>query len=75
MDKEPLVGTWLNQEPGRVTKNIFTPDGKALYYYNAANEEPDLEARYTIEEKWTDRYFVRQDPELLNLWRGQRTSA
>ena len=54
MNKEPLVGVWLNQEPGRGSKNIFTPDGKVLYYYNAANEEPDLEARYTIEEKWTD---------------------
>lgn len=54
VDEELLVGTWLNQEPGRGTKAIFSSDGKVLYYVDAASAEPNMEARYTIEEKWTD---------------------
>jgi hypothetical protein len=52
--EELLVGTWINHEPGRGTKNVITPDGKEFYYLNAANEEPSMEARYTIEETWTN---------------------
>lgn len=53
-EDEPLIGTWINQEPGRGSKAVFTPDGKVFYYFNATDEEPDMEARYTIQELWTD---------------------
>ena len=54
VDEEPLVGTWIIQQPEDGGKSIFTSDGKIFYYLGAADEEPYMEARYTIEEKWTD---------------------
>jgi ankyrin repeat protein len=51
--EEPLIGTWLGL-PGVGGKVIITPGGMAFYYIDAANDQPNMEGRITIEEKWTD---------------------
>jgi ankyrin repeat protein len=51
--EELLIGTWLGL-PGVGGKVIITPGGMAFYYFDPTDDQPDMEGRITIEEKWTD---------------------
>lgn len=51
---EPLYGTWANDKDPQAGKYVFSPDGTGFWYEKATDDEPTLESRQTIEEKWTD---------------------
>ncbi len=53
VEDEPYYGTWANEERIGWGKYVNSPDGKGLFYRSATDSEPMMEARYTIEEKWT----------------------
>jgi len=55
-DIEVLYGTWANEEyENYYGKYIYNSDGTGLHYSRATLKNPDLECRFTIEERWTDR--------------------